>query len=149
LKETFNIDLKRGEQIELFILSLIQKKYPLAYKVEGYFKDYDLYIPETNKSVEVKCDEKSKYTGNLVVEVEFNNKPSALSTTKADYWVWYDGHYISIFKTESIHKFIKDYKPKLYSFIGKGDTKEKKAYLIKKDLIYKYSEKKIIKPNIL
>ena len=55
--------------------------------MEGYFKDYDIYVPEINKSIEVKSDEKSKYTNNIVVEVEFNGKPSALSTSKADYWV--------------------------------------------------------------
>ena len=139
--ETFYKDLSRGEAIEQELLNKIQLKYPNAYKVEGYFKDYDLYVPEINKSIEVKSDEKSKYTGNIVVEIEFNNKPSALSTTKADYWVWWDGYNFTWFYTDSIKKCIQETNQKLYTFIGKGDTKEKKAYLVKKDILFNYSIK--------
>jgi len=137
--ETFYKDLSRGEAIEQDLLSKIQAKYPNAYKVEGYFKDYDLYVPEISKSIEVKYDEKSKHTGNIVVEVEFNNKPSALSTTKADYWVWWDGYSYTWFFTDEIKKCIEETNQRLYTFIGKGDTKEKKAYLIKKEILFNYS----------
>ena len=137
--ETFYKDLSRGEAIEQDLLSKIQVKYPNAYKVEGYFKDYDLYVPEISKSIEVKYDEKSKHTGNIVVEIEFNNKPSALSTTKADYWVWWDGYSYTWFFTNEIKKCIEETNQRLYTFIGKGDTKEKRAYLIKKETLFKYS----------
>jgi hypothetical protein len=137
--ETFYTDLKKGEKIETILLKEIQKKYPKAFKIEGYFKDYDLFVPEVNKSIEVKSDEKSKETGNIVVEVEFNNKPSALSTTKADYWVWWDGNLFTWFKTNEIKKCINETNQRLVSFIGKGDTKQKKAYLIKKETLFKYS----------
>ena len=140
---TFDIDLGRGKQIEEMFLELVHKSYPLAYIVKGYFKDYDIYIPEIKKSVEVKYDKKSIDTGNIVVEVEFNNKPSALSTTKADYWVWYDGVNFTIITPENILKCINDTNQKLYSFIARGDDKEKKAYLIKKDLLWQYSLKQI------
>ena len=103
---TFERDLKRGEQIELKVLSMIKKKYPQAYKVEGYFKDYDIYIPEIDKRIEVKSDEQSKHTGNILIEVEFNNKPSALSTTKADFWVWWDGSEFAWFTVDKIWKCI-------------------------------------------
>ena len=69
--DTFTIDLQRGEVIEMNVLSIIKKKYPKAYKVDGYFKDYDLYIPEINKSIEVKSDEKSKYTGKKIIKTDF------------------------------------------------------------------------------
>lgn len=137
--DTFLRDLSRGEQIEIALLEIIQKKYPKAHKIDGYFKDYDLFVPEMNKSIEVKSDEKSKETGNIVVEIEFNGKPSALSTTKADYWVWWDGDKYTWFETESIKRCISETKPKLCSFIGNGDSKEKKAYLIKKEVLYNYS----------
>jgi hypothetical protein len=139
--DTFKIDLQRGEVIEMNVLSIIKKKYPKAYKVDGYFKDYDLYIPEINKSIEVKSDEKSKYTGNILIEVEFNDKPSALMTSKADYWVWWDGYAFKWFTRDLIHKCIKELNPPLRKFIGKGDTKYKKAYLIKKEKLYNYSIK--------
>ena len=136
--ETFHRDLKRGKQHEDVILKLIQKKYPMAYIMEGYFKEYDIWIPEINKSVEVKSDEKSKYTGNIVIEVEFNGKPSALSTTKADWWVIYDGQAYVWFTPKRINECITGNNLRVATFIGKGDTKEKKAFLIKKDLLYKY-----------
>ena len=104
--DTFTIDLQRGKVIEMNVLSIIKKKYPKAYKVDGYFKDYDLYIPEINKSIEVKSDEKSKYTGNILIEVEFNDKPSALMTSKADYWVWWDGYAFKWFTRNLIHKYL-------------------------------------------
>jgi len=137
--DTFNRDLSRGEEIEQQVLSIVRKRYPRAYKMEGYFKGYDLFVPEVLKSIEVKSDEKSKYTGNIVVEIEFNGNPSALSTTKADYWVWWDGYSLTWFTVDLIKKCIEETKPPLCRFIGKGDSKEKKAYLIKKDVLYKYA----------
>ena len=137
--ETFKRDLERGKQIENNVLNIIKKKYSKAYIIEGYFKEYDIYIPEIKAGIEVKSDEKSKYTGNIVIEIEFNNKPSALSTTKADYWVIYDGDSYNWFKTENIRKCIYENNLKWCKFIGKGDVKQKKAYLIKKEMLYKYN----------
>ena len=69
-----------------------------------------------------------------VVEVEFNGYPSALSTTRADYWVFYDGEsyiWIEPSKLKSIvHNF-----GQIREFVGKGDTKPKKAHLIPKYII--------------
>ncbi len=137
--ETFERDLEYGEQIENNLLKIVQEKYPKAYKMKGYFKEYDIYVPEINKSIEVKSDRKSNYTGNIVVEIEFNSYPSALATSKADYWVWWDGVSFTWFELESIKKCIRETKPKLRSFTAKGDTKEKKAYLIKKHILFSYS----------
>ncbi len=137
--DTFSRDLSRGEQIEHKVLSVIQKTYPKAYKIEGYFKGYDLFVPEISKSIEVKSDEKSKYTGNIVVEIEFNGKPSALSTTEADYWVWWDGYSLTWFTVDLIKRCIEETSPPLCKFVGKGDSKQKKAYLIKKEVLYRYS----------
>ena len=58
--------------------------------IDGYCKEWDIYIPELDEGVEVKSDQKSKHTGNIVIEIEFNGKPSALATTKAKYWVIFD-----------------------------------------------------------
>jgi hypothetical protein len=135
---TFNKDLKRGKQIEHKVLNQIKTKYKNAYIEKGYFKEWDIFIPELNFGVEVKCDEKSKYTGNIVIEINFNNKPSALSTTKAKYWVIYDGYKYNWFLVNDINKCINDNNLKYYSFIGKGDIKMKDAYLIKKEILYKY-----------
>lgn len=135
----FEEDLKIGHIIETEVLKLIHKKYPKAYMQSGYFKEYDIFIPEIQKSVEVKSDQKSKYTNNIVIEIEFAGKPSALSTTKADFWVIYDGYNYKWFTPQRIHQCIKDNNQKLVSFKGNGDEQSKKAYLIKKELLYKYA----------
>ena len=124
--QTFHRDLARGKQVEQVVLSYIHKKYPEAYIVDGYFKEWDIYVPEVQKSVEVKSDEKSKYTGNIVIEIEFNGKPSALSTTKADYWVIYDGYHFHWFLPEMIMKCIWENNLKAYSFIGKEIRRRRK-----------------------
>jgi len=138
--QTFKRDLKRGKHHENVVLNYIKSKYKNAYLIDGYCKEYDIFIPEVNFGVEVKSDEKSKYTNNIVIEIEFNNKPSALITTKAKFWVIYDGYSYNWFLTDKIKDCIKDNNLRYAEFIGKGDTKSKKAYLIKKELLYKYKE---------
>jgi len=127
---SFSEDLHTGEAMEQEVLKQIQKKYPQAYKIEGYFKEYDIYIPELDKSVEVKKDYKSKYTGNLVIELTFDGKPSALLTTKADFWVFaVPNKYIWI-TPDLIKKAIGLYGQDPAKFVGKGDDKPKLAWLI-------------------
>jgi hypothetical protein len=138
---TFYKDLDLGKKVEKTVLEIIKIKYPQSYIEKGYCKEWDIFIPELNFGVEVKSDKKSKYTGNIVIEIKFNNKPSALSTTKAKYWVIYDGFDYNWFLVNDIKKCIKDNNLKHCNFIGKGDTKHKDAYLIKKELLYKYKQK--------
>ncbi len=138
--QTSKRDFQRGKYHENIILDIIKSKYSKAYIKEGYCKEYDIYVPEMNFGVEVKSDEKSKYTNNIVIEIEFNSKPSALSTTKAKYWVIYDGYVYNWFLTQRLKDCIKDNNLKYVEFIGKGDTKSKKAYLIKKEVLYKYKQ---------
>lgn len=138
--ETFELDLFTGESSEREVLDYIQKKYPKAYKIEGYFKDYDIYVPEAEKSVEVKQDFKSEFTGNLVVEIEFNGKPSALSTTKADYWVFVTRPNWFWITPKQICDCIRQYKYSPATFVGRGDTKSKKAYLVKINHIQEFSQ---------
>jgi len=137
--QTFYQDLERGKQIEKNVLDMIHTKYPKAYMQEGYFKEWDIYVPEKNIAVEVKLDEMSQETGNIVIEVTFDGKPSALSTTKADYWVIWDGIEYKWFYPEDIKKCIQDNCLKLVTFTAKGDVKSKQAYLIKKQILYRYS----------
>ena len=137
--DTFHRDLKAGQIYEDIVLKRIQKKYPKAYIENGYFKEWDIYVPELDIGIEVKSDQKSQYTGNIVIEVEFNSKPSALSTTKAQYWVIFDGQNYIWFKVRDIKRCIKENDCLWATFKGKGDRHSKKAYLIKKELLYKYS----------
>jgi hypothetical protein len=130
MNKQFHHDLKIGEAVELEVLKKIQTKYPRAYKIEGYFKDFDIYVPEIKNSVEVKYDYKSKETGNIVVELTFDGKPSAIFTTKADYWVFVL-HDKYIWTTpDRIKKSIAIYGKDPSKFKGSGDSSYKLAWLI-------------------
>ena len=131
----FQDDLAVGESLEKYILNKIRtgktplfgEAYPDAHKIDGYFKGYDLFIPGIEVRIEVKQDRKSQYTGNYVIELEYGGEPSALSTTEADYWVFHDG-LCEIWTTPwRIREAVKGLN--IVRFVGKGDTKYKKAYL--------------------
>ena len=85
----FKKDLKTGKKYENIALELIQKTYPKAYIIDGYCKEWDIYIPELKIGVEVKRDEQYKVTGNFYVEYFCNNKPSGISTTQSEYYFIY------------------------------------------------------------
>jgi len=99
-------------------------------------------LPEINFSIEVKADFKSNYTGNFVIEVEFNGKLSALSTTKADVWVLLDYDFIYWIYPINIYRCIEQNGFKRVSFTGNGDVVPKKAYLVPCDSLIKYAHKK-------
>ena len=131
--KNFKESLAIGHSSEDAVCAKINKKYPKAHVIKGYCKGYDIYVPETNKKVEVKQDKKSNFTGNIVVEIEFDGKPSALSTTEADYWVFDDGEIYIWITPETLRQVVLP----MYAvtFTGNGDNKSKRAYLVKKDII--------------
>lgn len=95
MREKFENDLKTGQLYEKKALELIQKDYPKAYIQDGYFLDWDIYIPELDMGVEVKSDAQYKKTSNFYVEYECNGKPSGIAATKAkQYYIYLDKLYI-------------------------------------------------------
>ena len=137
--QTFDRDLARGKKYEQIVLEAIQQKYSKAFIEDGYCKEWDIYIPELSFGIEVKSDKKSIDTGNIVIEIEFNGKPSALSTTKSKYWVIFDGYDYKWFLVDDIKKCIEENNLRYATFTGKGDIHSKKAYLIKKKILYNHS----------
>jgi hypothetical protein len=140
MKNVFSKDLEIGKKYENIVLCMVRKKYPKAYIVDGYCKEWDIFVPELNFGIEVKLDKKSIDTGNIVIEIEFDGKPSALTTTKAKWWVIYDGFKYNWFCVKNIFRCIEENNLTYKKFVGRGDIKEKKAYLIKKKLLYNYKE---------
>lgn len=128
----FDEALAVGRISEHKICKIINRKYPEAFVYKGYNTDYDIYVPEIASKIEVKQDFKSEYTGNFVVEIEFDGKPSALMTTKSDWLVFVDKKYLYWIKPSDLKELILELNIKSVKFIGKGDTKTKKAYLLKK-----------------
>jgi hypothetical protein len=104
------------------------------------YKGYDIWVPETHKGIEVKYDPMSNQTGNFVIEVEYNGKPSALLTTTADYWIIYDDRCYAWIKPRRLFECVILNELPLREFIGDGDSVAKRAYLVKKELLYMYAD---------
>jgi hypothetical protein len=139
--ESFNEDLKAGEESEHKLMQLARERGLTPVKIKGKFKPYDFFIAETKKAYEVKRDWKSKDTGNVVVEVEMYNKPSGLMATKADLWVFDLPDCFITIEPEKLKDIILQQGIKLVRFIGNGDTEEKRAYLVKRELIEQFASK--------
>ena len=129
----FHDALMAGKRVERFFWNRLKRKYKHPVMIEGSFKPFDIYIADNHKRWEVKCDMKSNYTGNFLIEVEHYGKPSALMTTEAEFWVFYDAKDWIAVKPQSMKDLILSHGYKLISTIGNGDTHAKKCYLVPKD----------------
>lgn len=134
---SFSADLQRGQEVEEKVVQLLKTKYPSCSLIDK-FKGYDVWIPELSLGVEVKFDPMSNKTGNIVIEYEMNGKQSALMTTKAKLWVFYDGYKFCWLSPKDIIRCIFDSKLTHVVFTGKGDSVSKKAFLVKKDVLFSY-----------
>ena len=128
--ETFHRDLAGGKIIEAKHLKVIRKTYPDAYMIDGYCKEWDIYIPSGSFGIEVKSDKMSQKTGNIVVEVRFNGKASALSTTKSRYWIFDTGVKSMMVEVTRLRKLVEESQDRKRTFTALGDTHPKDAYLI-------------------
>jgi hypothetical protein len=137
---TFNQDLEFGESNERMVLKKVQVKYPKAYKVEGYCKEWDIYIPEKGIGIEVKSDRVSHKTGNVVIEDSYGGKPSGIETTKAAWWVYITKCHLYWITPDKIKECIKDNDIKSLDCapLG-GDTKRKSLYFIKEKVFKEYT----------
>ena len=133
--EVFHEDLKFGDKLEHYVLATIQEQYPDAFKIQGYFKPYDILVPHINTSIEVKGDYESNRTNNYLIEVSFAGKPSALSTTEADFWVIIDGHHMIWITPQQIKQCIQAFNVPSRTLTGRGDDKSKEAHLVRRDYI--------------
>ena len=129
----FDTSLSNGQLVENLFLTKLKGKYPKSTLIGGSFKDFDIYVPETDTKYEIKSDIKSNETGNYLIEVEHYGKPSALLTTKADYWIIYDENNWVITEPNKIKDLILLRGYKQVKTTGSGDTHHKLCYLIKKE----------------
>lgn len=132
-----------GDIGEEEILKLIQNPDHYLYDPDAYIdntgkanSDWDIVRPRTGKNVEVKNDFKSKFTGNILLEIFMNGKLSALSVTKAEYWVFITGYRYIWIKPIEIYRFLEQhFEYGRTPITGDGDTKEKLAYLVRHDVL--------------
>lgn len=138
-KPNFESQLAFGIEEEIKFLKRLKETYPHSVKIEGSFKQFDFYIPDIESKIELKTDKKSNYTGNFVVETYHYGKPSGITTTTADFWVFNDGESYYWVDPDTIKNIILTSGIKQARFVGNGDTVEKRAYLIPKEWIVKKS----------
>jgi len=124
--DSFNKDYKEGREIEEKILKVVRKKYPKAKLSDGNVPEFDLFIPEISKTVEIKFDRLAEKTGNFVIEVEFDDRPSGLEGTTADFWLIYFNKVAYLLETESLRYLVRESKRKRFVFGGF----EKKSKLV-------------------
>tara|TARA_X000001316_G_scaffold12183_1_gene6117 strand:+ start:1644 stop:2099 length:456 start_codon:yes stop_codon:yes gene_type:complete len=136
--KAFRRDLKIGQELEQKVLKNIQEKYPSAVLIPGKFKPFDIYVPETGHKIEVKADYKSQETGNIIIEVLMYDKPSALLSTEADYWIICTGKEYLWTTPQKIIQCIILNNIRCQDILGDGDSQVKKACLIPKELFKDY-----------
>lgn len=136
--KSFKKDLLVGQDLENSILKSIRKKYPTAVLVPGKFKPYDIFIPEKDLKIEVKVDYKSQETGNIIIELFMFGSPSALLSTKADYWIIYTGRETMWITPNKIVECIILNNIRSQKILGEGDSEKKLACLIPINIFKRY-----------
>lgn len=140
-REAFVRDLQRGKQIEINIINALKDRFPASTLIDGKFKEYDAFIPELSKKLEIKMDEVSLRTGRIVIELEMFGKPSGLLATTADDWVIYTGKQYLWIKPSKIFECILLNGLKTSTIVGNGDSNSKTVCFIPNDLFKKYCYK--------
>ena len=132
--EAFVRDLQRGKAVEVDVVNALKNIFPASTLIDGKFKDYDIFIPELSKKLEIKMDEVSLRTGRSVMF----GKPSGLLSTKADDWVIYTGKQYLWIKPSKIIECILLNGLNTSTIVGNGDSKPKTVCFINNDLFKKY-----------
>ncbi len=135
----FKKDLQTGHFYEKKCLEYLD--YDTVEHKKGYFKEYDLIITKDGKEtkIEVKSDKQASKTGNLAIEYECNNKPSGITSSTADYWIYFIVYPEE--KREECFKIpIDDLKNIVETCrqVSGGDGMRSRLYLVKKSLVEKY-----------
>ena len=88
-----------------------------------------------NGKFEVKRDRMSSTTGNIAIEIECNGKPSGITATEADWFVYvlsgknYNDEIILYFKTTRLRKLVAEVQAEKGYVMG-GDGKRSKMVLV-------------------
>lgn len=137
---TFHSDLAFGDKYqERYITSMTPQPSYLEVK-KGYFKPYD-FIAD-NVKYECKADRMAHNTGNLCIEHFSRGKPSGISTTEADFWIYMlvapNGEISSTFKIP-LDVLKEQIEKKAYTReVSGGDNYSNKMYLFPKSVFTDY-----------
>jgi len=90
-------DIKKNEKVEIFIANFLSTEGMKVLEINKKKNDeFDFLVEDKDgniKTIELKTEDrnikKEKDTGNLYVEFECNDKPSGISTSKSDLYMFY------------------------------------------------------------
>ena len=120
LNKKFKKDLEFGNAGEKIVaMYMAINGMTIVNDESGDNKDYDIvmYSPKADKNLymEVKTDnyvDDNKDTGNIAIEIRYRGKPSGISTTKADWWVYYmpdiSSSNLWMMECDKLKRFIKE-----------------------------------------
>lgn len=137
MNKFYKEDLPYGEVGEMFVLNIINKKYPMGYKMEGNFSEFDIMIPEIEMTVEVKRDKNTDRTGNVFIETYCNKVESGINISKADYWAYLTKSMLYWIKSTSLKLCISKYEIPEYKNL-QIDGKIIDAYVIPVNIFKNY-----------
>lgn len=134
---SYEHDLRFGEATEKVILSKVREVYPKAYKPED--NSFDIVIPETGQTMEIKTDRGSKKSPNIAVETSCKGKPSGIYgpadlwaqvfySDKAEKWIYF------IVRTKDMKDFAENQGHKTTG----GDNNDSELLLLEKVEVEKY-----------
>jgi hypothetical protein len=133
----FKKDIILGEEGEEFIKEFLIKK-GFVFISDNKNNNFDLIMSYKDREFkyEIKTDvllSKENDTGNLVVEFESRNKPSGISITKADYFVYFIPKLGEIWniRVDKLKKLIN--KNNFKKVVGGDVGSNTKMYLIKRE----------------
>lgn len=138
-RNKFSRDIKSSELSELFILEVVRRKYPKAYRsvdVEGEvaFGGYDIAVPTSGSNeiwIEVKQDTTSKKTGFIAIEHEYAGKRSGIHSSMAHWWAiifWDDNDCQWVYCILEANHLLQ--KVQQCRSVGGGDRSASKVYLL-------------------
>jgi hypothetical protein len=138
---SFKSDLEFGNKFEKEFVKVM--KYPNYRIMGGNFKDYDIEVNEEDKIVKYECkaDRHTNKTGNICIEFMCSNKHSGISTTKSDYYAYFevvdkDKYILYIIPTDIIRESIT--KKEYIKIMKGGNVFRAEFYLFKKEKFEKY-----------
>lgn len=140
--QKFNEQLSQGHKYEKESLEYLE--YDTVKHMKGYFKEYDLIINKDGfkTKIEVKSDRQASKTGNLCIEYECNNKSSGITSTEADFWIYFivypDRDECYIIPIEDLRELVKFSRK-----VKGGDGMRSRCYLLNKSMVKQYISNKI------
>jgi hypothetical protein len=143
----FNKDLPVAIETEKEVAQILAKIYSAEILKFEHSNKYDILarIKNNDYKFEVKDDYLSEKTGNIAIEYFSRNKPSGISTTQADYYVYKINisngeNYCYIIKVSKLKEIIKN--NLFFRIVDGGDSgSHTLCYLFKENVFSKHARK--------